>query len=979
MRQLVSLSLIFLLSHYTLAGLLIRKGDGVRFTGADGVEYVGVNGIRFTGADGLLGAELNGVRFTGADGTRFTGADGVRFTGADGITYTGTNGVRFTGADSITLASADSVRIIAPNGARFTGADGVVYQANTILLTEPRGIRLTRTNGIVFIGVDGLRFTGADADFNKADGGRIRSTDAVRFTGADVAIGFNSEGVIFNLRFPQNFSITSLDENSKIEIIITKPESGLFTGIGEYTITDELYEAVSTGLQSFDPDLAVKLNELTDDSSINAVIVFHNYPSEEDLQSLINIGILGGTLYKILPMIAVSTTKAKIIQASRLPNVRSIYGNRTLNFDNDPYLRPIQISRLASDRFLLQRNGGTPVSGKNITVAVLDTGVNGLHSDLAGRVVQNVKLLDNQSIGVGFINPRPVENLPNTDPISGHGTFVAGIIAGNGASSGGRYKGVAPSARILGLSAGELSLFHVLSGFDYVLEKGAVYNVKVINCSFSSDSVFDFNDPVNIATKMLVEKGISVVFSAGNTGPSNATLNPYAVAPWVISVGATDQFGKLASFSSRGVFGSRLFRPSLVAPGVNLISLRSTTSQTGILGIGIGADTQRLAPLEIPFYTTASGTSFSAPQVAGTIALMLEVNPSLTPAQIKDILQRSATPLPLNYAHEVGAGMLNTYAAVLEAANPALRMGAFRSSLDQNVTFVSSNTEIFDSVVTPGETSVTEITLPANITQINVSVNWANPLNDLNLKIYDENNNLVGISDRINLPIITGKVEKVTIQNPSFSRIKIAVSHSSGIGVTENYSIVISFTYPQTPQITDISSISPGDLPFVLESLQKLCIELNANEFKPNLKVSKGELAESMLRCGVVPQYLAPAPIYQDASDLIGRTAVESVQFSPYGKLMPDINNSRFGYFEPATKLILAVALVKASNMEDQAASLTLSPTVTDRFSIPAAYRGHVAFALQKGWLSLENNQFNPNRAIGRAELAKAIIRFLKT
>jgi serine protease AprX len=182
-----------------------------------------------------------------------------------------------------------------------------------------------------------------------------------------------------------------------------------------------------------------------------------------------------------------------------------------------------------------------PVSGRNVTVAVLDTGVNSQHGDLSGKIVQNVKLADTQSVGAGFIYPSPVENLPNTDLVSGHGTFVAGVIASSGMASGGKYNGVAPGAKILGLSAGEMNLTYVLSGFDYLLEHGANYNVRVVNCSFSANTVFDYNDPVNVATKMLTQKGISVVFSAGNSGDGNSTLNPYAAAPWVISVGATDE------------------------------------------------------------------------------------------------------------------------------------------------------------------------------------------------------------------------------------------------------------------------------------------------------------------------------------------------------------------------------------------------------------------------------------------------------
>src|SRR6185295_15678259 len=97
----------------------------------------------------------------------------------------------------------------------------------------------------------------------------------------------------------------------------------------------------------------------------------------------------------------------------------------------------------------------------------------------------------------------------------------SGIVAGTGASSNGKFAGVAPNAKLLGLSAGEVDLTNVLSGFDYLLEKRASYGVRVVNCSFSANTLFDPNDPVNVATKMLVDAGVAVVFSAGNSGAGN--------------------------------------------------------------------------------------------------------------------------------------------------------------------------------------------------------------------------------------------------------------------------------------------------------------------------------------------------------------------------------------------------------------------------------------------------------------------------
>lgn len=974
------------------AGIIVTKSDGARFTGVDGVEFVGLDGMRFTGVDSVFGATTNGLRFTGVDGSRFTGVDGTRFTGVDGATFTGVNGMRFTGADTMRFTGADGMRFTGADGFRFTGVDGTTYTVDSISIIKPAGIFVTEAEGARFTGVDGVRFTGADVEITEADGTRFTGADTVRFTGADSIVGYNSNGVVFNIVSPQNITISGPNGTgfTGADVFMTGADAARFTGVDGYRFTgvdgirftgvDDEENQINLGLQSLDPELALKLNQATDDSSINAVVVFHRPPTEIDLENLRTIGILGGTKYKMLPMISVTTTRDKLIAVSQLPNVRSIYGNRTLALNVDPFFKHTQIQRVPVDRNLQQRNSGLPVSGRNVTVAVLDTGVNATHSDLAGRVVQNVKLIDTQSVAVGFINPAPIENLPNTDLINGHGTFVAGVIAASGVSSGGKYSGVAPGANILGLSAGDLNLTHILSGFDYLLEKGANYNVKVVNCSFSSDTIFDYNDPVNIATQMLTKRGVSVVFSAGNTGAGNGSLNPYAAAPWVVSVGATDENRKLANFSSRGIFGSQMFSPSLVAPGVNVVSLRSAVSQMSILGIATGADLQRLTPAEIPFYTTASGTSFSAPQVAGAIALMLETNPNLSPAEAKDILRRSATPLPSNYAHEVGSGMLNTYAAVLEAANPSIKMGLFRAVADHDaVSFSTSTSQIFSGTVSSGS-SVNEISIPQNTVQANISIGWGGilSLNDLGLKVYDSNN-LLGESNYLNLPVLNGRREKVTINNPSAGVLRSKVSNSLNLGTAQSYTGAVEITQVVYSPLNDIENLPVETKSIVLESLRRFLMLPEGNKFKSDAKISRSDLAEILVRSGLVPQYIAPAPLYSDVRDLTTRNTVESVQTSPNGKLILDSStNGIFDRNASATKLITAVALVKANNLENLTLTTALPSAMTDAFSIPSAYRGHVAVALQKGWLTLDGNKFNPNCAVTRLEITKAIVAMTK-
>ncbi len=911
----------------------------------------------------------NGVTLTGADGVTLTGVDGVTLTGADGSTFTGTNGVSLTGADGVTLTGADGMTLIGVDGVTLTGADGTTYNANSINIIRPNGVTLTGVDGVTLTGVDGLvRTENNGVTLTGADGVTLTGADGVTLTGADGIVGINPNGVVFSLIQPSGVTMTGVDG-----VTMTGVDGVTMTGVDNSANVGD-----SNGLQSIDPELAILLNRTTDDSNLNAIIVFHHSPTEADLSQLREIGILGGTRYKVLPMIMVSATKQQLIAVSRLHQVRSIYGNRTLSLNSDVYFKNSGVQRVPTDRDLQQKNGGMPVSGRNVTVAVLDTGINSQHSDLAGKVIQNVRLLDGQSVPVGFTNPLPIENLTNTDPASGHGTFVSGIIGASGVSSGGKYNGVAPGTKLLGLSAGDLNLSQVLSGFDYLLERGANYNVRVVNCSFSANTVFDYNDPVNIATKMLTENGINVVFSAGNTGDGNGTLNPYAVAPWVISVGATNEKGKLAAFSSRGSFGSFYRSPTLVATGVNVVSLRSIPTQTSILGIGTSADLQRLTPAELPFYTTASGTSFSAPQVAGAIALMLEANPNLTPAQVKEILQRTATPLPAYYRHEVGAGMLNTHAAVLEAAFPARIMGLERAVLDRKaITFETSVSRIFNRTLNPGEISSIQFSIPADSVQTGINIAWGFGANDLSLKVFNNDGNLSGSSNYLNAPGLTGRIEKVVLANPSPQNYRADVQHTGGIGTTQEFYGEIETTRAEYADFADLQTLSPEMQSIVKENLRSFVMLPEGGRLFPNFAVTRYELAATLLRVGV-PKYLAGNPLYSDVRNLTLRNAVESVQSSPNGKLFYDVSNGgAFRPFDGASKLVSAVALVKAADLENQASTAVLPVNIIDANAIPVQYRGYVAVALQKGLITMDGNRFSPSRSITRAELAVSMVNLM--
>lgn len=969
-----------LTTSQVLAGISVVGSDGITATGADGVQFTGLTGITATGADGILTFGPNGITATGADGITATGADGITATGADGFTYTGANGITATGADSLLINNADGITATGADGITATGADGTSYQLDTIDIRSPNGITATGADGITATGANGITATGADSrQIANADGITATGADGITISGADGITATGADGSLVSIP-PGPLTLTGADFlviAGAHDIQLSGADSIIDTGIDALMT---LLNAGSSqpGLRSIDSELALTLNEITDDRSVDAVIVYHQLPTESDLDQLRSIGFLGGTRFRVLPMVAVTGTRAQIIAVSRLPTVRSIYGSRTLDFTSEPEVRSATgVDRAWQDAEITSANSGLPVSGRDVTVAVLDSGIDSTHPDLAGRVVRNIKLASTLSLGIGFSYPIDDLTLPNTDLLSGHGTFVAGLIGGDGNLSDGKFKGVAPQSNLVGLSAGDLTLLFVLEGFDYLLANHRDLGVSVVNCSFSANTVFDVNDPVNVATKMLTDTGVNVVFSAGNLGPGQHTLNPYAVAPWVISVGSTDTKGKLSSFSSRGDFASALFQPTLVAPGEKIVSVRGTgiTNVVGLQGV-LNGDLQRLSLLELPFYTTATGTSFSAPQVTGTIALMLEANPNLTPAEVRDILKRTATPLALYYAHEVGAGMLNAHAAVLEAAT-ARRIGTWRATLDRDqVSFIRDPLTSFTGTVSSSTTFEKTFQVPSDSLSASVQIGWGPllSLNDLSLSVYDSVGNLRAQSNSVNLLGLTGKTERVALNLPSAGTWRIKVKNTVPLGTPQTFSGIVQIDRVNYQSLLDSGSMISTVRKEVNQSLRSFSMFPIGQKFRAGLVVSRKDLATALVLGAAVPQYLPATPSYVDVQDLPTRSFVESAKASPTGALFTDVVNGRFGPNDGVTRLVAAIALVRAAGLRQQAENTTVTPlTFLDVWSIPAEYRGYAAVAVQKGFIQ-SGSFFRPQDPFTRGELAHAMV-----
>ncbi len=305
------------------------------------------------------------------------------------------------------------------------------------------------------------------------------------------------------------------------------------------------------------------------------------------------------------------------------------------------------------------------VCGRGVGVAVIDSGVFA-HPDLAGRIVATVDFT-----GATVTTTTTVSALG--DP-GGHGTHVAGLIAGDGTASGGAYTGVAPCANIVDVrvidATGNSNVGIILRGIQWVLANKNTYNIKVANMSFGATQSGSYKtDPLGTAAQILTFAGITTIVSAGNSGPTYQTITSPASDPFVITVGALDDNATatladdlMATFSARGrTKFDNLSKPDLVAPGRKMVSLLSPGSTIPSLY----PDRLVTAPGALtPQYLRLSGTSMAAPVVAGVVALMAERNSTLKPSQVKNRLKKSTKALSFGGAQDKGTGLVNALAAV---------------------------------------------------------------------------------------------------------------------------------------------------------------------------------------------------------------------------------------------------------------------------------------------------------------------------
>ena len=799
------------------------------------------------------------------------------------------------------------------------------------------------------------------------------------------------------------------------------------------------------------PALTAKLAQVSDATSVGTIIVSFNTTSglsESNLNILRAVGITKGFKLSHLGMVATVATAGQVRALQNNASVRSIWSNDRLQYFDNETSTLTGVDRVRSDASFTSRNGGLPVSGKGpFSVVINDSGIDARHDDLklGSHVIQNVQIVtDEQTNNTiirlpeadGFFSLQVVENLPDTDFNVGHGTHCAGIVGGNGQDSGGKYAGVAPGARLIGTGSGAvLFILNALGGFEWSMTNqttldqfGQPYNIRVISNSWGGSGAFNPNDPINLATKVAHDQyNMIVVFAAGNSGPGKDTMNPYAKAAWVIGVAAGAKEGGLASFSSRGVAKSERLgnsdpnddynAPTITAPGTGrefatssgkftsaVVSVRSASN---VFANGLDADAE-LPVAYVPYYTQISGTSMATPFIAGTVALMLDADPTLSPDEVKSILTQTASRMPGYDEFEVGSGYVNVYAAVDKVFNRSKSYGQFFGH-DFNAQFTVSGPAPehhhidYSPAALPGPASSNAQSF---VVQDGMSV--LDIFATFDTALQDGEGNTIGLvatapdgtkyGSGIALPILDSPSREIVVKNPQPGNWYVEVRGVRGLTAAPGVSLPTSGAAAPGPVELTITqqlfTLAPvGDIQGHLAQAQiesvlknRMMDTFSDGTFRPDSSVTRDDLAQLLYLNTPLRQSLGAAPKFFDVS---GNSAAIAEAVTARGSTLRDwytaenalapagMMSASGSNFDPAgvtSRLDLAIALVRAlGNDADAKAKAGTPVTVTysgqtivldDNSAIPPALRGYVQIALDKGILqaqfSLTQGPFDP-------------------
>ncbi len=287
--------------------------------------------------------------------------------------------------------------------------------------------------------------------------------------------------------------------------------------------------------------------------------------------------------------------------------------------------------RLAVNTAAAHQNG---ILGQGIGIAVVDTGLT-KHPDYRSRITAWYDTL--------YGRPEPYDD-------NGHGSHVAGIAAGNGSLSRGKYLGIAPEAELIGIKVlnhkGNGTIHDIMNGLQWILRNQERLRIRIVNISIGTNDEKAYQEDSAFVRKVnqLWDAGIVVIAAAGNKGPAPHSISAPGNSRKVITVGSydpdTSKQQEESSHSGIGPTFSCIKKPDVVAPGSQIISCCPPRKGRGY------------------FYSTKSGTSMSTPIVSGAIALLISKYPSMSPREVKIRLKNSCTDLSLPHERQ-GWGFLD--------------------------------------------------------------------------------------------------------------------------------------------------------------------------------------------------------------------------------------------------------------------------------------------------------------------------------
>lgn len=365
-----------------------------------------------------------------------------------------------------------------------------------------------------------------------------------------------------------------------------------------------------------------KLRDTT--GQVSVIVQTEHAPGQPLLDRLDRIGDVAN-VYSVIDGLHMYLTAEELGELARVPGVERIDADEPLAWHLDTSRSAVGVGPQMWDQ---------GIDGGGGTVAVLDTGIDQTHPSVQGKVAAAVVVREQAG----------ATQTPASTDTDGHGTHVAGIVAGTGQGSqllrtdNRRYAGMATGSQLISIDiSNPFTTSSAIEGFDWVHENHETYDITVVQNSWGRKEVgepYDDRDPTIRASNALVrDDGLLLVFSAANEGPEPSSLSLEAQNPNVLTVGAVDDSGSIAEFSSRGPVllpeGGQAgwVKPDVVAPGVQIRSAKA--------GAATGSS----------FYVDLSGTSQAAPHVAGIAAMVRASAPDLGPLEVMELFRRAASDL----------------------------------------------------------------------------------------------------------------------------------------------------------------------------------------------------------------------------------------------------------------------------------------------------------------------------------------------